>query len=92
MESGKPLAEGVHHVGYRRWFLRRVGGGMLLAGLGSQCVSDLGLKLEGVAHAADEETHRLTFGQLEPLVQLMQDTEPDALTKLLRTRYAKAPT
>ena len=67
----------------RRCFLRRVGNGMLLAGLGSKCVSDLGLEVENVTYAADEEPRRLNFGQLEPLVQLMQDTEPDALTKIL---------
>ncbi len=67
----------------RRWFLRRVGSGMLLAGLGSQCASDLGLEVGSVARAADEEPRRLNFGRLEPLVQLMQDTEPDALTKIL---------
>lgn len=69
-------------VDSRRWFLRRVGGGMFLAGLGTQCARDLGLDVGGVA-LADDQPQRLDFGALEPLVQLMQDTEPDALTKLL---------
>lgn len=67
----------------RRWFLRRVGQGMLLAGIGSQCASDLGLELGSVADAADDDPRRLNFGKLEPLVELMQATEPDALTKIL---------
>ncbi len=67
-------------MSYRRQFLRRVGGGMLLAGLGSQCVTELGLS---VAYGSDDEPRRLNFGPLEPLVQLMQETEPEKLTKIL---------
>lgn len=70
----------------RRSFLRRVGGGMLLAGLGTQCVNDLGLKVLSAADAAEAEPRKLDFGALEPLVQLMQDTDPDALTKILAER------
>jgi hypothetical protein len=52
---------------------------MLLAGLGTTLAADLGL-----AHAEtiDLETS-LAFGDLEPLVALMQDTEPGKLTEQL---------
>jgi hypothetical protein len=66
----------------RREFLGDVGRGMLLAGLGSSLAFDLGL---APAWAAETESS-LTFGQLEPLVGLMQDTAPDKLTGLLIDR------
>lgn len=60
----------------RREFMQDVGRGMLLAGLGTTLVHDLGLT---PAWAADGE-ERLSFGALEPLVSLMQDTPPADLT------------
>ena len=69
----------------RRVFLKRVGSGMLLASLGSHCVSDLGLS---VCNAADEP-RKLDFGALEQLVQLMQETDPDALTKILADKLRR---
>lgn len=59
----------------RRKFLRDVGGGMLVASLGSQTAFDLGLS----PAFADEPSERLTFGELEPLVSLMQGTPPPEL-------------
>lgn len=63
----------------RRQFLGDVGRGMLLAGLGTTLAADL-----GVAHLrADDSDGALLFGDLEPLVALMQDTPPAKLTALL---------
>lgn len=63
----------------RREFLGDVGRGMLLAGLGTTLAGDLGL---GRIYA-EEAGAALDFGTLEPLVALMQDTEPAKLTALL---------
>ena len=63
----------------RREFLGDVGKGMLLAGLGATLAQDLGLaRLE----SAETET-TLSFGRLEPLVALMQETPPAKLTAIL---------
>lgn len=63
----------------RREFLGDVGRGMLLAGLGTTLAGDLGLGRV----FAEEAAPALNFGSLEPLVALMQDTEPQKLTALL---------
>lgn len=63
----------------RREFLGDVGCGMLLAGLGGSLASDLGMSRAW----ADEVETPLAFGELEPLVALMQDTEPRKLTAVL---------
>ena len=60
----------------RRQFLNQVGGGMLMAGLGTSLAADLGI---GVAFANDIPG-ALDFGGLEPLVRLMQETPPAELT------------
>jgi hypothetical protein len=59
----------------RREFLADVGRGMLVAGLGAATAADLEL---APAFAGDDPD-RVTFGTLEPLVDLMQDTPPDRL-------------
>ncbi|HJQ80556.1 MAG TPA: hypothetical protein VJ828_11400 [Lacipirellulaceae bacterium] len=62
----------------RREFLEDVGRGMLVASLGSAAFEF------GMARAiADDASARLTFGSLEPLVTLMQETAPDKLLPLL---------
>jgi hypothetical protein len=66
----------------RREFLEDVGRGMLLAGLGTTLASDLGL---GRLYA-DESAGSLTFGSLEPLVAMMQETPPAKLTAMLVER------
>src|SRR5262245_9989238 len=63
----------------RREFLEDVGRGMLLAGLGTTLASDLGLGRV----FAEESVGSLTFGSLEPLVAMMQETPPAKLTPLL---------
>ena len=51
----------------RREFLSDVGQGMLVASLGATLASDIGVS---TAMAA-EDSPRLSFGKLEPLVNLM---------------------
>jgi len=63
----------------RRQFLKQVGGGMLVAALGANLSSDLGL----TTAAADEGSARLAFGPLEPLASLMQETPPEKLLPVL---------
>ncbi len=59
----------------RRDFLADVGKGMLIASVGSTMASELGLA-KGMAAEASKG---LTFGSLEPLVSLMQQTPSDKL-------------
>ncbi len=66
----------------RREFLADVGRGMLLASLGPALATDLGL----ASARADEVPTRLTFGDLEPLVSLMQETPAAKLQPLLVER------
>src|SRR5438477_909915 len=54
----------------RREFLADVGRGLLVASVGYEVASGLGLS----SVLAEETAERLTFGSLEPLVRLMQDT------------------
>lgn len=61
----------------RRGFLADVGRGTLVATLGSALATDLGLA--PALAAADAKGNRLTFGGLEPLVALMQETQADTL-------------
>ena len=63
----------------RRDFLANVGRGMLISSVGSTLAFDLGL----APVFAGEDAGRLTFGKLEPLVGLMQDTQPDKLQRQL---------
>ncbi|MBI3840047.1 MAG: hypothetical protein HY288_19160 [Planctomycetia bacterium] len=54
----------------RREFLTAVGQGMMVASVGASLASDLGL----ASARADEVAEPLSFGSLEPLVTLMQET------------------
>lgn len=63
----------------RREFLEDVGRGMLVASLGSAAAFELGI----APCIAEEASQRLTFGKLEPLVSLMQETPPEKLMPLL---------
>src|SRR5271168_4702801 len=60
----------------RREFLADVGRGMLVASVGSTLAQDLGLAPAALADGGDR---RLTFGPMEPLVAMMQDTPADKL-------------
>lgn len=59
----------------RREFLEDVGRGMLVASLGSATAMELGI----TPCLGSESSQRLTFGKLETLVSLMQETPPDRL-------------
>ncbi|HUY87402.1 MAG TPA: hypothetical protein VMV10_01580 [Pirellulales bacterium] len=59
----------------RREFLAGVGRGMLIAGVGYSVALDLGLS----PAVADEGAETLSFGKLEPLVELMQETPADRI-------------
>ncbi len=63
----------------RRDFLRQVGIGALTAGLGSSLTGELGLARASVL----QEEPRLTFGALEPLVSLLQETPIAKLQPML---------
>ncbi|MFL5331278.1 MAG: hypothetical protein ACJ8C4_20520 [Gemmataceae bacterium] len=67
------------HRQSRRGFLADVGRGMLVASLGSVVAQDLGLASASAVEGADA----LTFGPLEPLVGLMQDTPAAQLLPIL---------
>ncbi len=54
----------------RREFLQDVGAGVVVASIGSSMAADLGFS----ATFAQQGTDRLTFGDLEPLVSLIQET------------------
>ncbi len=64
------------HRSHRREFLANVGRGMLVASVGPVLAQDLGL---APAALADDSASRLTFGAIEPLVALMQDTPIDRM-------------
>ncbi|WP_164102064.1 hypothetical protein [Candidatus Laterigemmans baculatus] len=68
----------------RRAFLQEVGQGMLVAGLGSTLACDLGVSTA----LAEEGLERLTFGPLEPLVSLLQETPPDRLQPILVSKLS----
>lgn len=59
----------------RRELFSDVGRGMLAAGLGASLAADLGF---GTAWA-DDEPSRLTFGKLDPLVDLIRTTAPEKI-------------
>lgn len=63
----------------RREFLADVGRGMLVASVGAATAIDLGLS----PAFADGDEGRVTFGQLEPLVSQMQESQPDKLLTAL---------
>jgi hypothetical protein len=63
----------------RRDFLADVGRGVLLATVGSELAGELGL----AAARAEETAAALNFGELEPLVCLMQETPANALLPAL---------
>jgi hypothetical protein len=69
----------------RREFLVDVGRGMVTASVGAAVAADMGL----APALAAEAPPALTFGKLEPLVALMQETPPDKLQALLVERLSK---
>lgn len=74
------------NVRRRREFLADVGRGMLVASIGSTAALELGLTKSFAAEVDGADPDRLTFGALEPLVALMQETPPEKLMPLLVQR------
>ncbi len=70
----------------RREFLAEVGRGMLVASVGYGTAVEIGL-LKAEAEA-EENPGRLTFGKLEPLVSLLEETPPERLLPLLVEKLA----
>ncbi len=68
----------------RRGFLADVGRGMLAASVGSAAVGELGL----TSIRADDGPEALSFGKLEPLVAVMQETPAEQLVPLLASKLA----
>src|SRR5690348_13454707 len=64
---------------HRRNFLADVGRGMLVASVGSTLAGELGLAAAALGETGSE---RLKFGELEPLVGLMQETPADQLVSV----------
>lgn len=65
----------------RRQFLADVGSGMLVASVGPALALDLGLTSKALADGKTQS--RLTFGAMEPLVAIMQDTPADKLLQIV---------
>jgi hypothetical protein len=63
----------------RREFLADVGCGALVATLGSSVAFDLGVSRALAADGEGADAERLSFGPLEPLVQMMQETPVNRL-------------
>ncbi|PWU16478.1 MAG: hypothetical protein C5B50_13445 [Verrucomicrobia bacterium] len=63
----------------RREFLTEVGRGMVIAAVGYEVATDLGF----ASALAEEVSDRLSFGALEPLVCLMQETPVNGLLPIL---------
>src|SRR5947209_8107546 len=63
----------------RRDFLADIGKGMLVASVGPALVAELGL----MPAFAGDTSERLTFGSMEPLVSLIQDTPAEKLLPIL---------
>ncbi|MBP3955555.1 hypothetical protein J8F10_09705 [Gemmata sp. G18] len=67
----------------RRELFADIGRGMIAASVGTAFAHDLGF---ATAFAADEQPARLTFGDLDPLVNFLQETPPDKLVSAVITK------
>jgi hypothetical protein len=74
----------------RRHFLADVGRGMLVASVGASLAADL--ELVPATFADDQGPARLSFGNLEPLAGLMQDTPADKQLPLLVKKLQEGTT
>jgi hypothetical protein len=74
------------HNKTRRRFLADVGCGTLIAAIGSSTAADLGL---ASAVAAGPEPLRLTFGSLEGLVTLMQETPAERIVSTVLDEWKR---
>src|SRR5437588_8552351 len=72
----------------RRAFLRDVGAGVVAASVGAGLAADLGFSTA----FADDGPDRLTFGRLEPLVGLIQETAaPQLLPRIVERMRQGTP-
>jgi hypothetical protein len=69
----------------RRDFLADVGKGMLISTLGTSVASEFGIPQA----LGDERAERLSFGKMEPLVGLLQETPTDKLLPVLVDRLSR---
>src|SRR5260370_42444653 len=69
----------------RREFLADVGKGMLIASVGADLALDMGFG----SLQAKENANALTFGELEPLVETLQETPISKLLPLLAGQWQK---
>ncbi|HEY6564921.1 MAG TPA: hypothetical protein VIY86_10525, partial [Pirellulaceae bacterium] len=77
------------HTISRRGFLSHVGEGMLIGAVGTSAALDLGLAGTVWGQSA---TNPLTFGDLEPLVDWLQETSPDEVVRGAVQRLATGET
>ena len=75
----------------RRTFLARLGQGMLVAGIGGPLAVEMGFVSADVA-ADDGAMNRLTFGPREPLVDLLAETPPDRIIRVVVDRIRTGTT
>ncbi len=75
----------MHTPRTRREFLSAVGQGMFVATIGSSLATDLGLSRA----FGEEPSEPLSFGSLEPLVVMMQETPVDRLLPVLVERMGQ---
>src|SRR5262245_64800285 len=72
----------------RRDFMNKVGTGMVAASVGSSLANDLGFSTAFAADGPDT----LSFGPLEPLVALMQETPAARILNVLSERLRTGTT
>ena len=72
----------------RRDFLNSVGRGMLVAGLGASLATDLGFN----PAFAEQGPEALTFGEYDPLIDLMQSTPAEKLQPILIDKLTRGET
>lgn len=72
----------------RRTFLESVGGGMLVAGLGTTLSLDLGVR----SALADDGSEELQFGEYDALVDLFQSTPAEKLQPILVEKLNRGET
>ena len=69
----------------RRKFMRDVGSGMLVAGIGGQLAMELGVAAEDDLTSSSSRS----YGALASWVSRMQEMQPDKLQRLIVTELAK---
>lgn len=68
-----------YHPKSRRAFLQNVSRGMIISGIGGAAATDLGFSSAFANEGDEPDAGAIHFGELEPLVALMQNTQQDKL-------------